>query len=221
MSASSPLVIAPAVPGPGRDLPRRSGIVARVAALDDHWAVRAGLEAVIGSQPDMVMVGSATGEDELDSLLRRTDPSILMLDIHHPGASGFAIALRLKRRAPSPRIVLHSGRGGTPLLTAAAAIAGMDAIVAKSCTRRELLEAIREVAHGDSGIEVSLSSRRRAAARLDPADHGILAMRLAGLPWHEIASTLGIDGASLTRRATQIIARLTETDQRVANPAAA
>jgi DNA-binding NarL/FixJ family response regulator len=57
----------------------------RVAVLDDHAAVRAGLAAILGSAPDMVFVGSAHGESELHWLLQRTDPSVLILDVHHPG----------------------------------------------------------------------------------------------------------------------------------------
>jgi chemotaxis response regulator CheB len=51
--------------------------VIRVAVLDDHAAVRAGLEAILGAAPEMVSVGSAQDEAELDRLLRRTDPSVL------------------------------------------------------------------------------------------------------------------------------------------------
>lgn len=192
--------------GDGR---RRTGSLVRVAALDDHWAVRAGLEAVINSQADMVLVGSAADEHALASLLERTDPSILMLDVDHPGLDGFAIGLRLRRRAGPPRVVLHSGRRETALLTAAAAVAGIDPIVTKSATRRELLEAIRDVAHHRARIDVPLVARSRAAARLDPADHAILAMRIDGSSWARVASTLGIDDPLLARRASAIVAALT------------
>ena len=180
----------------------------RVAALDDHWTVRAGLESVIGSEPDMALVGSVAAEDELEWLLERTDPSILLLDVNHPGLDGFAIGLRLKRRADSPRIVLHSGQGRTALLSVAAAVAGMDAVVAKSATRRELLETLREVAHEGGRIDVPLAVRRRAAARLDPADHAILAMRLDRSSWDEVGATLGLGDTALARRAAAIVTAL-------------
>jgi DNA-binding NarL/FixJ family response regulator len=188
--------------------PRTTQALIRVAVLDDHAAVRAGLEAIVGSAPGMVSVGSAHDEAELEWLLQRTDPSVLILDVHHPGQHGLALSLRLKRRSARPRIVLYSGRGGE-LLTVAAAVAGVDAVVAKSDTESALLEAIRDVARDAyRPPAVSLSAQRRAAARLDPADHALLAMRLAGNSWAEIGATLGLPVSEVADRAAAIVVRL-------------
>lgn len=210
-TAAPPRASAPTIAPPRRPQQERASAPAliRVATLDDHWAVRAGLEAVIDSQPDMALVGSVAGEDELDRLLERTDPTLLILDVDHPGLDGLAIGLRLKRRADHPRIVLYSGREVTPLLTAAAAVAGMDAIVPKSASRRELLEVLRDAARHGGRIDVPLALLRHAAGRLDPAVHAILAMRVAGSPWSEVGSTLAIDEVALARRAWAIVAALT------------
>jgi DNA-binding NarL/FixJ family response regulator len=181
----------------------------RVAVLDDHAAVRAGLQAILGSAPDMVPVGSASSEEELYRLLQHTDPAVLILDVHHPGLHGLALSLRLKRGSARPRIVLHSGRGGQ-LLTVAAAVAGVDAIVAKSDTERALLDAIRAAAHGaQSPPAVSLRAQARAAARLEPADRAILAMRLAGHSWTEIGATLRLPTAAVVEHAAAIVMELT------------
>jgi DNA-binding NarL/FixJ family response regulator len=195
--------------------PRTTRALIRVAVLDDHAAVRAGLQAIVGSTPGMVSVGSAHDEAELEWLLQRTDPSVLILDVHHPGLHGLALGLRLKRRSARPRIVLYSGRGGE-LLTVAAAVAGVDAVVAKSDTERALVEAIREANRLPA---VSLSAQRRAAARLDPADHSILAMRLAGSSWAEIAATLRLPIASVADRGAAIVIRLTAAGTPAESPA--
>jgi len=200
---------------------RKTAEPIRVAVLDDHAAVRAGLEAILGAAPGIVPVGSAHGEAELHWLLQRADPSVLVLDVHHPGLHGLALSLRLKRRSARPRIVLYSGRGGE-LLTVAAVVAGVDAVVAKSDSEGSLLEAIRDAANGaNPPPAVSLSSQRRAAARLDPADHAILAMRLAGTPWTEIAASLRLPDGTVTERAAAIVIRLTDTPSPTESPAAA
>jgi DNA-binding NarL/FixJ family response regulator len=200
------------------DRRRTTRALIRVAVLDDHAAVRAGLEAIVGSAPGMVSVGSAHDEAELEWLLERTDPSVLILDVHHPGQHGLALSLRLKRRSARPRIVLYSGRGGE-LLTVAAAVAGVDAVVAKADTERALLEAIRDVARdANRPPPVSLSAQRRAAARLDPADHAILAMRLAGNSWAEIAATLGLTIGEAAERAAAMVIRLTAAGKPVEAP---
>jgi DNA-binding NarL/FixJ family response regulator len=189
----------------------KTAALIRVAALDDHAAVRAGLEAILGSAPDMVSVGSAHGEAELYWLLQRTDLSVLILDVHHPGLHGLALSVRLKRRSARPRIVVYSGHGGQ-LLTVAAAVAGVDAVVAKSDSERALLQVIRATASdANPPPAVSLGLQKRAAARIDPADHAILAMRLAGTSWAEIADTLRLPAATITERAAAIAIRLTTT----------
>lgn len=196
----------PALPG-RRAAPALIG----VAVLDDHAAVRAGLEAIIGAAPDMASVGSASGEQELYWLLQRTDPSVLVVDVHHPGLHGLALSLRLKHRSARPGIVLYSGRGGD-LLSVAAAVAGVDVVVAKSDTERALLEAIRQAGRpGDSAPAVTLRAQGRSAARLDPADRGILAMRLAGHSWADIAGTLRLSVATVVDRGVAMVIRLTSS----------
>jgi DNA-binding NarL/FixJ family response regulator len=119
--------------------------------------------------------------------------------------------VRLKRRSARPRVVLYSGRGGQ-LLTVAPAVAGVDAVVAKSDSVPALLEAIRDAARDTNPPRaVSLGLQARAAARIDPADHAILAMRLAGTTWAEIAATLRIPTGAVTERAAAIAIRLTTT----------
>jgi len=217
MTAVPTLTDATDTPNP----PRKTAAPIRVAVLDDHAAVRAGLAAIVGSAHGMVSVGSAHDEAELYWLLQRTDPSVLILDVHHPGLHGLALSVCLKRRSARPRIVLYSGRGG-PLLTVAAAVAGVDAVVAKSDTERALLEAIRAAARdANPPPAVSLSSQRRAAARIDPADHAILAMRLAGNSWTEIAATLRLPAAAIAERAAAIVIRLTAAGTPADSPTAA
>jgi DNA-binding NarL/FixJ family response regulator len=208
MSAASTL------PELNPDRPDTTAAPIRVAVLDDHAAVRAGLVAILGSAPGLVSVGSARGEAELYRLLRRTEPSVLVLDVHHPGLHGLALSLRLKRRSARPRIVLHSGGGGE-LMTVAAAVAGVDAVVAKSDTEGALLEGIRAAdREAHPAPAVSLGAQARAAERLDPHDRAILAMRLAGTSWADIAATLRLPEATVDEHAAAIVVQLTATGTR-------
>jgi DNA-binding NarL/FixJ family response regulator len=205
-SARMPRSVVPALTG-RRAAPTLIG----VAVLDDHAAVRAGLDAIIGAAPDMASVGAASGEQELHWLLERTDPSVLVVDVHHPGLHGLALSLRLKHRSSRPGIVLYSGRDGD-LLSVAAAVAGVDVVVSKSDTERALLEAIRHAARpGDAVPDVTLQAQGRSAGRIDPADHGILAMRLAGHSWADIAATLRLSVATVVDRGAAMVVRLTST----------
>jgi DNA-binding NarL/FixJ family response regulator len=161
-----------------------------VALIDDHPAVRAGVEAMLAPVPDLRLVGAVAGEPEIWSLLSRCTPTVVVLDLHHPGRDGLALCLAIKHRPDPPAVVLYSAT--TPSgLAAAAAVAGTDAVVGKADPAAALINAIRTAAlPHPAGLLLSAGLRAGAAAVLDPADHAILAMRLAGNRAEEIADTL-------------------------------
>jgi DNA-binding NarL/FixJ family response regulator len=114
----------------------------RVALLDDHPGVRAGRQAILATEPDLQVVGSAADEHALWPLLERARPAIVVLDLHHPGRDGLALCLQIKRQPDPPAVVLYSAYTSAALVVAAA-VAGADAIVSKSSALTTLLEAIR------------------------------------------------------------------------------
>jgi DNA-binding NarL/FixJ family response regulator len=192
--------LVPAAPAEGA----RSAV--RVAVLDDHAAVRAGVRALIDPEPDLIMVGAAADETELWPLLRRTRPSVLVLDFGRPGRDGLDLCVRVKAAVHPPRVVLHSGFPADRLAVPAA-LAGVDAIASKSGTRLDLLQAIR-LAAGGRRAAVAPHLAAPAAARVDPADHAILAMLLSGTAPADVADTLGIAPAALARRTAALVVQL-------------
>ena len=91
---------------------------------------------------------------------------------------------RVKTEAPRTRVVLYVAEPSAELLLAAA-IAGADGVLDKSASEHELLCALR----GEPVLPpVTPQVQARAAARLDPRDRAIFAMRLAG---HERAGHRG------------------------------
>ncbi len=180
----------------------------RIAILDDQPAVRTGLEAIIAAEPDLRLVGSVGGDDELWPLLRRTRPDVLVLDLYHGGRDGLAVTLKVRRLPDRPAIVLYTGSARGPLVVAGV-VAGADAVVSKTSSGLVLVEAIRHAAApAHAPMPVTRQMRVEAAARLDPADHAILAMRLAGEPPAEIADTLGVTDRAVERRIARIVRRL-------------
>src|SRR5690242_3643786 len=123
----------------------------RVAFLDDHPAVRAGLQAILATEPDLQVVGFAADEHELWPLVRETRPAVTILDLHHPGRDGLALCLRIKRQPDPPAVVLYSGYT-TDALVVAAAVVGADAVVSKSSSAASLVEAVRAVARNPRTI---------------------------------------------------------------------
>jgi DNA-binding NarL/FixJ family response regulator len=180
-----------------------------VAILDDHAAVRTGLEEILRLEPDLTLVGASASERELWQLLRRSQPDVVVLDLHHPGRDGLVLSLRIKREPDAPRVILYSASADSELIVPAT-LAGADAIVDKSSPSDELVRTIRSVASGQHRLgTITPWMQARAASRLDPALRPVLAMRLAGTPPDEIGATLGLGPAKVARWTAAMVARLT------------
>ena len=180
----------------------------RVVLLDDHPAVRIGLEAIFAVEQDLNCVGVAADEEEVWPLLVRTRPAVIVLDLHHPGRDGLALCQQIKLEPDPPSVVLYSAHTSRTLIVAAT-VAGADAIVSKASAAANLVGAIRTVARSQRTIPpISPQMKAEAAARLDPADHAILAMRVAGDPPVEIAATLGVRAATIANRIAAIVSTL-------------
>jgi two-component system response regulator DesR len=172
------------------------------ALLDDHPAIRAGVQATIEPLPDLRLVGSAAGEPAIWALLERTRPDVLIMDHHHRGRDGLMLCLEIKSQLGPPAVVFYSASMPRPLEVAA----GADAIVRKHSPIVELIEAIRAVASSvRPGLSIKPRMKAQAASTLDPRDHAIFAMRLDGDSTIEIAATLGIPRDKVAERTRAII----------------
>lgn len=186
----------------------------RLVIVDDHPALRAGLSAVLRAEPGLVPLGSATNAAELEPLLARTHPDVVVLDYHIPGEDGLQICRRLKRMLPAPSVLLYSAYADGSLAIPAV-LAGADGLVHKGAAAQELYDAIRSVARGDAVLPpVTREQLEQANGCLDTDDLPILGMLLDGTPGPEIAATMGLDVQAYAERVERMIARL-----RVAIPA--
>ena len=170
----------------------------RVATIDRHPAVRAGLESTLRAHPGFTPVGSAAA---VGAVLYRTDPDIVVLD-------DLAHARRVKVELPRTRVVLYTANPTAELLLAAS-VAGVDGVVDKGAPTFELLGILRCVAAGRPAIpEVGPLQQASAARRLDPRDRPIFAMRLAGTSPRDIASVVGVGMAAINARIQAIVSSL-------------
>jgi DNA-binding NarL/FixJ family response regulator len=183
----------------------------RVAVVDRHPTVRAGLDAILGAQPDMVAVGGAAGGRELWPLLHRVRPAVVVLDAD-PLGGALELCLQMKAGLARPRVVLHASEVRTAAIVPAR-LAGADGIVDKAADARELLHAIRTAAGGESALpRITPRLQTDAAMRLAPQDRAIFAMRLAGTSAVDIAATMRLDAEALEARTAAILATLSRPE---------
>jgi DNA-binding NarL/FixJ family response regulator len=180
----------------------------RVAIVDDHPALRAGLNTVLDAEPGLVVAGVATNREQLFPMLRRTAPDVVLLDYHLPDGDGLVLCRQIKHLVPAPRVVVYSAYANDRLRLAAL-VAGADGALNKGAPARELFDAIRRVARGERIIGPPRPETLALAARdLGARDAALLAMLIHGTPTSDVASVLGESTSKIDARIGRILQRL-------------
>jgi len=190
----------------------------RLALLDDHPVVIAGLTRLVQHTRGMEVLAAARDEVTLARELGGRRPDVLILDYDVARGDALALCRRIKSRPDALRVLIYSAYAG-PALAIAARAAQADGLVDKTAPATALLDAIRRIAHGQSVIpDVAHEELVEAVARLDEPELPILAMLLDGEPLPAIAETLNTDENEIDWRAEKLIGRLrprfTETNGR-------
>ncbi len=130
----------------------------RVILADDHAVVRAGLRAVLGGAKDVEVIGEAKNGREAVAMAERFQPDVVVMDLDMPDIDGIAATKEIVAKGLSSRVLvltMHVEEDYlVPLMEAGAA-----GYLVKSAADRELVDAVRAVAHGDVYV-------RPAAARV-------------------------------------------------------
>jgi DNA-binding NarL/FixJ family response regulator len=179
----------------------------RVAILDDHPMVRAGVEAFVEAEPGMSVAAAVATVAEAEVACDETAPDVLVSDYHLPDGDGLSLCLRLNQDGGPPVVLFSAFADGE--LAVLAAVAGALAVVPKSADPGELMDAVRAAARGGrAGQDAHPLALRAAGERLDPDDLPVLGMLAHGLPPAEIADTLGVARDRLDERRRAMLARL-------------
>lgn len=179
-----------------------------MAVVDDHYAVRLGLDAALKAQSEMTPVGAASCAAEVAPLLYRTAPDVLVVDYRLPDEDGLSLCLRLHAEPAGPALLLHSAFA-EGWLTLPALVAGADGIVHKGATGHELAEAIRAVADGRAFMPAIAPELLTAAIEtLDPEDHAVFGLLVHGSSSREICDTLALTRGGLHERRARMLAAL-------------
>lgn len=135
-----------------------TGDLIRVVLADDHTVVRAGLKAVLGTAKDIDVIGEAKDGKEAIALVDRFHPDVVVMDLSMAGMDGTAATKEIVAKGTGTRVLILTMHPEedylVPLLEAGAA-----GYLVKSAADRELVDAVRAVAHGDVYV-------RPAAARV-------------------------------------------------------
>ncbi len=171
----------------------------RVIVVNDHPVVREGLVAVLGGEPDLLVVGSAASAEPGLALVERERPDIVLLDLELPEIDGVTATSRFIGASKGTRVIAFTAYA-TDDLVLGAIRAGASGYVLKGATAAEIARAIRVVHEGGCYLEPRVAARivaevgtpRRAASALSERERSVLRLVAAGLPTKQIAHSLSI-----------------------------
>ena len=119
----------------------------RVAIVDDHAIVRAGLKQYFSEQVDLRVTGEAANGREALNLVRQGEVDVLVMDLSMPDQSGVDALAAIKARAPDLPVLILSGfpeeHYATTLLRQ-----GASGYLNKECDPAQIVDAIRTVHRG-------------------------------------------------------------------------
>jgi DNA-binding NarL/FixJ family response regulator len=130
----------------------------RIAIVDDHAMVRAGLRQFFSDQPDFTVVGEAANGREALDIVRKGGVDVMLMDIAMPGQSGVDALAAIRARAPDLPVLILSGFAeehyATTLLRQ-----GASGYLNKDCDPEEIVKAIRTVCRGRKYITAGVAER--------------------------------------------------------------
>jgi DNA-binding NarL/FixJ family response regulator len=184
----------------------------RVVIVDDHTMVAESFQRLLDAQPDIEVVGLASGLQEAISAATRHRPDVILMDYALPDGDGAAATLAVRAVLPSTKVLLLTGSDGSMALPAALE-AGCVGYIEKTAAVDTLVQAVRAAAAG----EVVLSHRdlgrlmgprpERGPEVLTPREREVLTLVAEGLPNRTIAERLTL---SLNTVRTHVQAVLTK-----------
>jgi DNA-binding NarL/FixJ family response regulator len=155
-----------------------SGAPIRIVIADDHLVVRTGFAALLATQADFEVVGTAADGEETVRLCREAGPDVVLMDVRMPGTDGIEATRRVvaeaaARGAQGPRILILTTFDLDSYVYDALS-AGASGFLLKDATAERLFEAVRVVAAGEALLAPGVTRRLISEfARLRPAGAGV------------------------------------------------
>ncbi|VXC91206.1 response regulator transcription factor [Pseudomonas sp. 9Ag] len=192
----------------------------RVALIDDHGLVRAGLRALVQDQQGYEVVAEGADGSEVHGILSRLKPDILLLDISMKHMSGLDALRQWRTEFPDVQILILSMHT-TPDYVLQALRLGASGYLLKDAAAQELELALRALSRNESYLSPGIAQTviqsavieggqraEPAAAQLTPRQIEILRLIVRGVSTREIASGLGLSVKTVDAHRAQIMDRL-------------
>jgi two-component system, NarL family, response regulator DevR len=190
----------------------------RLLLVDDHPAVRMGLQRLLEEEPDFEVVATCVTGENAVSQAEATEVDVAVVDYHLGGHNGLWVSRKLKHLPRPPRVIILSAFANDHL-AANCIVASADAILNKGSLGSELCDLIRSVAHGVRALpSVPQPMADMLRRRLEGTEQQIFELLLIGISRLEIVGMLGISPDELESRQTTMLNKLEALPGERANP---
>jgi DNA-binding NarL/FixJ family response regulator len=202
-------------------------VTTTVVVADDQAIVRAGFRLLIESEPDMTVLGEAADGAEAVAVVRKTMPSVVMMDIRMPVMDGITATQLIAADGTLPRVLILTTFDLDEYVFAALR-AGASGFMLKDRPPEELLAAIRVIAAGEALLAPNVTRRLiehfarqpdpsrappRALAELTAREREVLGLIATGLSNTEIAARLLMSVPTAKTHVSRILAKLGARDR--------
>jgi len=131
-------------------------VAIRILIADDHGVLRAGLRALLNTEPDLEVVGEASGGYQALVLAARLQPDVVLLDISMADMDGLEVTRQLAQQQSRARVLLLTIHEDEAFLREAIR-AGAAGYIIKRAVESELIDAIRATAEGGTYVHPTLA----------------------------------------------------------------
>jgi DNA-binding NarL/FixJ family response regulator len=195
----------------------------RIVVADDQQVVRDGFAALLQTQPDFTVVGTASDGDEALRICRRLHPDVVLMDVRMPGTDGIEATTRLAAGRHAPRILILTTFDLDEYVYDALR-AGASGFLLKDVTAERLFDAVRILAAGDALLAPNVTRRlisefarqrpRTATSNipqlteLTPRETEVLRLIAEGLSNPEIAARLVVTEETVKTHVSRVLRKL-------------